>query len=226
MSKIFQRDDYDYIINVNFLTQKELSLNNFHEIFLSIKRKLHIKHSRKSEVDSLLKKAKCKFFQTVHNIMKYCLNITVNRLPQIFITNINIEYNRNYLDKTIIQIYNEFDLIQNVKIIDEIDDNIIRIKDKELFKLFSKFKLYELYEEYIESQCYKKDIDKVKNKNGKNIGILYEFVSKNFIYYYMNNKNKIVKINENDDKEYNNYNKEQSVKDTRNGYGKIISLEE
>ena len=140
---------------------------------------------------------------------------------QIFSNCINIEYNRNYLDKTIIQIYNEFDLIQNVKIIDEIDDNIIRIKDKELFKLFSKFKLYELYEEYIESQCYKKDIDKVKNKNGKNIGILYEFVSKNFIYYYMNNKNKIVKINENDDKEYNNYNKEQSVKDTRNGYGKI-----
>ena len=226
MSKIFQRNDYNYIINVDFLTQKELSLNNFHEIFLTIKRKLHIKHSRKSEVDSLLKKAKCKFFQTVHNIMKYCLNITVNRLPQIFITNINIEYNRNYLEKTIIQIYNEFDLIQNVNIIEEIDDNIIRIKNKELFKHFSKFKLYELYEEYIESQCYKKDIDKVKNKNGKNIGILYEFVSKNFIYYYMNNKNKIVKINENDGKEYNNYNKKQNIQDTRNEYDKIISLEE
>jgi hypothetical protein len=219
MSKIFQRDDYNYIINVDFLTQKELSLNNFHEIFLTIKRKLHIKHSRKSEVDSLLKKAKCKFFQTVHNIMKYCLNITVNRLPQIFITNINIEYNRNYLEKTIIQIYNEFDLIQNVEIIEGIDDNIIRIKNKELFKLFSKYKFYELYEEYIESQCYKKDIDKVKDKNGKNIGILYEFVSKNFIYYYINNKNKIVKINENDDKE-------QNVQDTRNEYDKIISLEE
>ena len=226
MSKIFQRNDYNYIINVDFLTQKELSLNNFHEIFLTIKRKLHIKHSRKSEVDSLLKKAKCKFFQTVHNIMKYCLNITVNRLPQIFITNINIEYNRNYLEKTIIQIYNEFDLIQNVNIIEEIDDNIIRIKNKELFKHFSKFKLYELYEEYIESQCYKKDIDKVKNKNGKNIGILYEFVSKNFIYYYMNNKNKIVKINENDGKEYNNYNKKQNIQDARNEYDKIISLEE
>jgi hypothetical protein len=226
MSKIFQRNDYNYIINVDFLTQKELSLNNFHEIFLTIKRKLHIKHSRKSEVDSLLKKAKCKFFQTVHNIMKYCLNITVNRLPQIFITNINIEYNRNYLEKTIIQIYNEFDLIQNVNIIEEIDDNIIKIKNKELFKHFSKFKLYELYEEYIESQCYKKDIDKVKNKNGKNIGILYEFVSKNFIYYYMNNKNKIVKINENDGKEYNNYNKKQNIQDTRNEYDKIISLEE
>ena len=223
MSKIFLRNDYNYIINVDFLTQKELSLNNFNEIILTIRRKLHIKHSRKSEVDSLLKKAKCKFFQTVHNIMKYCLNITVNRLPQIFITNINIEYNRNYLEKTIIQIYTEFDLIQEVKIIDEIDDNIIRIKNKELFKLFTKYKFYELYEEYIGSQCYKKDIDKVKYKNGKNIGILYEFVSKNFIYYYMNNKNKIVKLNENDDKEYNHYNKKEHDQETRNKYEKIIS---
>lgn len=63
MSKIFQRNDYNYIINVDFLTQKELSLNNFHEIFLTIKRKLHIKHSRKSEVDSLLKRQNVNFFK-------------------------------------------------------------------------------------------------------------------------------------------------------------------
>ena len=42
----------------------------------------------------------------------------------------------------------------------------------------------------------------------------------------MNNKNKIVKINEIDDKEYNNYNKKQNIQDTRNEYDKIISLEE
>ena len=220
MSKIFQRNDYNYIINVDFLTQKELSLNNFHEIFLTIKRKLHIKHSRKSEVDSLLKKAKCKFFQTVHNIMKYCLNITVNRLPQIFITNINIEYNRNYLDKTIIQIYNEFDLIQNLKKIDD----VIRIKNKELFKIFSKYKFYELYGEYIESQCYKKDVNKVINKNGKNIGTLYEFVSKNFVSYYLSNKTKIIKIESNDDKEYNKFNNEDTNSKIENEEEKIDLL--
>lgn len=42
----------------------------------------------------------------------------------------------------------------------------------------------------------------------------------------MNNKNKIVKINENDGKEYNNYNKKQNIQDTRNEYDNIISLEE
>ena len=192
----------NFFIKEDLLNQKEKSINNFNEIFLSIRKKLHIKHSRKSGVDSLLKKAKCKFFQTVHNIMKYCLSITVNRLPQVFITNITIEYNLNFLEKTIFQIYKEFDLIQNIKLI---DDEIIKIQNKELFKIFTKYKFYELYEIYIESKCYQKDKNKVINKNGKNIGILYEFVSKNFIFYYKNNRNKLLKIVEsNDDKFKNN----------------------
>jgi hypothetical protein len=210
-----------YFINFDCLSQKDLSINNFNEIFLTIRKKLHVKHSRKSEIDSLLKKAKCKFFQTVHKIMKYCLSITVNRLPQIFITNVTIEYNLRYLEKTIIQIYNDFDLIQNLPII---DDEVIKIKNKELFKIFLKYKFYELYEEYIESQCYKKDINKVTNKNGKNIGILYEFVSKNFIHYYLNSKNKITKIGEQDNREYNNkYNKKNSEKNNGN---KVNTLED
>ena len=206
MSKIIN----NVFINEAFLNQSEITINNFNEIFLIIRRKLHVKHSRKSEVDSLLKKAKCKFFQTVHNIMKYCLSITVNRLPQVFITNITIEYNLNYLEKTIFQIYKEFDLIQNIELV---DDEIIKIKNKELFKIFTKYKFYELYEIYIESKCYQKDMNKVINKNGKNIGILYEFVSKNFIFYYMNSRNKILKIDEYSDKYQNNKEKNNKNKE-------------
>jgi hypothetical protein len=220
MSKNIQRNKSNFFINVDFLNKKELSLNNFNEIFITIRKKLHVKHTRKSEVDSLLKKAKCKFFQTVHKIMRYCLNITVNRLPQVFITNITIEYNRNYLEKTIIQIYNEFDLIQNLKKIDD----VIRIKNKELFKIFSKYKFYELYGEYIESQCYKKDVNKVINKNGKNIGTLYEFVSKNFIIYYLSNKTRIIKIESNEDKEYNKFNNEDTNSKIENEEEKIDLL--
>ena len=208
----------NFFINVDFLNQKDSSINSFNKLFLTIRKKLHVKHSRKSEVDSLLKKAKCKFFQAVHKIMKYCLSITVNRLPQVFITNITIEYNLIYLEKTIIQIYNDFDLIQNSPII---NDEVIKIKNKELFKIFTKYKFYELYEEYIESQCYKRDIKKVINKNGKNIGKLYEFVSKNFIFYYFNSKNKITKINEMSNKEYSNYNKKGNKKNIRNEIVKI-----
>ncbi len=145
--------------------------------------------------------------------MKSCLSISVNRLPQVFITNITIEYNLNYLEKTIFQIYKEFDLIENIQFI---NDEIITIKNKELFKLFTKYKFYELYEVYIESQCYQKDMNKVIDKNGKNIGILYEFVSKNFVFYYMNSRNKILKIDEynkciNNKENNNNKNKKEEI---------------
>ena len=214
----------NHLLNVDFINQKDLSINSFNEIFLNLRKKLHIKHTRKTEVDSLLKKAKCKFFQVVHKIMKYCLSNTVNRLPQVFITNITIEYNRNYLEKTIIQIYRDFDLIQNLQIL---DDKSIKIKNKELFLSFSKYKYYELYNEYLESQCYRKDINKVINKNGKNIGMLYEFVSKNFIIYYMNSKNKIEKrVEPNNNKVSKNYSKKEKKEKKENEKEYITSFEE
>ena len=172
----------------DLLNQKNLPLNNFNEIFYAIKKNLHIKQSRKYQVDSLLKKAKCKFFQIIHEIMRFCLSIRVKRLPQPFITNITIEYNRYYFEKTILQIYNEFNLISNFE---QLDDGKIKIKNKELFRDFSNYKLEDLYNVYIESQSYKKDLKEIIEKSGKNIGILYEFVSKNLIYYYRNNKSKI-----------------------------------
>ena len=62
----------------------------------------------------------------------------------------------------------------------------------------------DLYNAYIESQCYKKDIKEITTKNGKNIGILYEFVSKNLIFYYRNNKSKTPKKEEAKESDNNN----------------------
>ena len=182
--------------NYDLQNRKNLPLNNFNEIFYSIRKKLHIKITRKCQVDSLLKKAKCKFFQVIHEIIKYCLSVRIKRLPQAFITNIAIEYNRYYLEKTVFQIYKEFNLIANLQ---KIDEEIIKIKRKELFKEFSNYKLNDLYNAYIESQCYQKDLNEIIAKNGKNIGILYEFVSKNLLYYYRYNKSKVQR--KEDDKE-------------------------
>ena len=192
--------------NFDLINRKNLPLNNFNEIFYAIRKNLHIKISRKCQVDSLLKKAKCKFFQVIHEIIKYCISIRVKRLPQPFITNITIEYNRYYLEKTVFQIYKEFNLISNRK---KIDDEIIKINNKELFKEFSRYKLNDLYNVYLESQCYKKDLNEIFLKNGKNIGILYEIVSKNLLFYYRYNKSKTQR--KEDDKEICNDNNEDNI---------------
>ena len=49
-----------YILDFNFSIPKDLK-NNFQGIFSYIKKKFQIKFSRKSHIDSLLKKAKGKF---------------------------------------------------------------------------------------------------------------------------------------------------------------------
>lgn len=210
MTNILLPSTNNFIKNLDLLNRKNFPMNNFNEIFYAIRKNLHIKQSRKYQVDSLLKKAKCKFFQTIHEILKYSLTIRIKRLPQPFITNITIEYNRYYLEKTVFQIYKEFNLIVNLQ---KIDDDIIRINNKELLKEFTKYKLNDLYNVYIESQYYKKSLEQIIAKNGKNIGILYEFVSKNLLSYYRYNKSKIPKKEE-DEKAINN-NSDENAKEKK-----------
>ena len=156
---------------------------NFSEIFSAIKRKLHIKKTRKAQVDSLLKKTKCKFLQTVQDIIKNVTNENTKKLPQDFVTNITFEYNRKYLDVNIIKIFNEFGIL---------DENFQVTQNKELFEEFAGHTFSSLYNEYIQSNKYKKDLKYIIEKNGKNIGILYEFVSKNFINYYVYSKRNLM----------------------------------
>ena len=207
MTNTLPKTTNNIIKKIDLLNRQKLPLNNFNEKFYAIRKNLHIKQSRKCQVDSLLKKAKCKFFQTIHEIMKYSLAIRIKRLPQPFITNITIEYNRYYLEKTVFQIYKEFNLIVNLQ---KIDDDIIRINNKELLKEFTKYKLDDLYNVYIESQCYKKSLDEIIAKSGKNLGILYEFVSKNLLSYYRYNKSKIPRK---EDEKENENNSDEDIKE-------------
>ena len=102
-----EEENCKYKLNFDFIIPKESS-TSFQSIFSYIRKKYQIKFCRKSQIDSLLKKCKGKFFKTIHDIMNRCMTIVVKRLPQFFITNISIEYNKKYFDKTVIQIYQEF----------------------------------------------------------------------------------------------------------------------
>jgi len=183
-----------YIIDFEFPIPKYLH-NNFQGILSYIKKKYQIKYSRKSNIDSLLKKCKAKFFKTIHEIMNMSLNIIVKRLPQKFITNITIEYNQRYLNKNIIELYQEFDLLPNFHTL--VEKDLIKNNRKEAFSEFCSYKIPILYSIYIESTRYNKDINDVKTHDGKRIGLLYEFVSKNCYTYFENNKPRLFKVKEN-----------------------------
>ena len=52
---------------------------------------------RKNHIYILVKKVKIKLFKGIHEAIKFCLNININRLPQTFIINIKIAFNQKYL---------------------------------------------------------------------------------------------------------------------------------
>ena len=201
-------DSSNYVLDFNFSIPKGLK-NNFQGIFSYIKKKFQIKFSRKSHIDSLLKKSKGKFFKTIHEIMNMSLNIIVKRLPQKFITNITIEYNQKYLKKNIIQVYQDFNLLPDYATLKE--KGYIKTNKKQPFEQFCNSDLITLYNIYLKSQRYFNEINEVKKHDGSRIGLLYQFVSKNFCNYFENNKPHIIKTKE--ELKENNNNKNPSYKE-------------
>ena len=162
-----------YKLNFDFTIPKECS-STFQSIFSYIKKKYQIKYCRKSQIDSLLKKCKEKFFKTIHEIMNKCLTIVVKRLPQFF------------LEKTVIQIYQEFNNLPDYKSFQ--DKNMIKPSKEKLFREFCHYSLNTLYDIYCESQRFQNEINEIHTQEGKRIGHLYEFVALNFSAYYKYSK--------------------------------------
>ena len=172
-------------LNIDFpIPDKENK--TFQSIFTFIRKKLQIKPSRKNHIDSLLKKSKGKFFRAIFEGIKLCLNLRIYRLPQEFITNITIEYNKKYLNKKIIDIYQEFNLLPSLKEI--LDKKLYKNGKLEIFKEMVSYDYITLYDIYTKSNRFKRDVDSVKVDEGKRIAVLYEFVAKNFCVYYLNRK--------------------------------------
>ena len=209
-------NDENYILDFDFTIPKDLQ-NSFQGIFSYIKKKFQINFSRKSHIDSLLKKCKGKFFKAIHEIMNSCLNLIVKRLPQKFITNITIEYNQKYLKKNIIQVYQDFDLLPDLNTLSE--KGLIKKDKKNDFEKFCSYDIAELYNIYIDSQKYNNEINKVKHHDGSRIGLLYQFVSKNFCNYFEKNKPHTLKIKEEkDNKNFGETNDEYMINNDINTY--------
>jgi hypothetical protein len=160
---------------------------NIHSTFLLLKKKLNLEQfMRKTQIDSLLKKCKSKAFKTIHEALKKCLNIKLPRLPQNFITNIKIDFNKVYLDKTIYDIYREFKIIPSVE---EFLSKKYLIDDKvQIFRDFLNLTFKNVFEYYVNSKQYVKDYYHIMNREGEKFAILFNYISKVFIQYYTKSK--------------------------------------
>lgn len=160
---------------------------SFQKSFAYLRKKLQIKPSRKTYIDSILKKCKARFFKAVNDCLKQCLKINIRKFPQTFITNISIEYNKSILGMTVQDIYKKFNL-SNKKLEECIEEGLC-YKGKEIYlKYICYSKISDLYLMYIQSRRYKREINYIKNNVGIKMYLLYVFISDNYVNYYLFSK--------------------------------------
>ena len=203
---------------------KDIEMLSFQGLFTSLRKTLDVKYTRKLHIDSILKKCKGRFFKAINECVKKCLRINVPKFPQNFITNISIEYNQKFLDFTMGDLYSYFHLLPYS--LDDIMEKNYCYKEKEIYlKYIFLSKMGSLYFQYIQSKQYKRMIDLIKTKKGIKIAKLYQFVSDNFINYYVFSRAHIKKSNKNGETEQNS-NLEQSNDNINNNEKSPSSTED
>ena len=169
----------------NFIDENKKKILSFYSKFKYLCCKYKIDNLRKNHIDIIIKKVKIKLFKGIHEVLKYCLNININRLPQNFINNIKIEYNRQYLDKTISEIYLEFSILPSLKEI--LENKMIKKEKTEILILFMNSSLIDIIKIYLSSNLFIYDKKKLQRKSGLNDVILFDFVANNICDYFQYN---------------------------------------
>ena len=179
---------FPFIINEDI--DKWLPLDkriSFQKSFSYLRKKLQIKQTRKTYIDSILKKCKARFFKAIIDCLKQCLKIHIKKFPQYFITNISIEYNKSMLELTVKEIFIKFNL-SNINLEECIEQNLCHKGKENYLKYILYSKISDLYILYAQSRRYKREIQFIKNNIGIKMFLLYVFVSDNFVNYYLFSK--------------------------------------
>ena len=229
MEKNESKDSYfPFAINmdIDILLPKE-KRTSFQESFSYLRKKLQIKLSRKTYIDSMLKKCKARFFKAIYECLKKCtIKHIIQKFPQSFIINTSIENNKNIFEKSCLELYKDFNFSPiNV-------DTFIKegkcIKGKEeYFRYIYTSKISKLYILYTQSKRYKSELETIKKYLGIKMSLLYKFVAENFINYYLFTKPhyckksiKNIKNISNDDNDISNAYKNNKKNITNNNHNK------
>lgn len=167
----------------NIKEENKKKIISFYSKFKYLCCKHKMGNLRKNHIDILVKKVKVKLFKGIHEAIKFCLNININRLPQNFIINIKIAFNQKYLYKTIAEIYSEYSILPPLNEI--LFENKIVKKDKhEIFILLMNSSLMNIIKIYLMSNLFLYDKKKLEKKSGIKDVILFDFVANNICDYF------------------------------------------
>jgi len=219
---IYQKEKY-------LVDKEKKEIISLYSTFKYLKEKYNINNSRKNRMDCIIKKVKTKYMNAIHDAIKHCVNLKMNKLPQNFITNINIEYNKMYFNKTVEQLYSEFNIIPSLN--ELINKNLIKKGKKELLIILMNSSLKDIYQYYLTSDLYKYHRMCIIKKEGENSGKLYDYVAQNICKYFIYNKgnkkiinykNNNFNVSNNNNMYENKFNNEKNILENVNNNFKSI----
>ncbi len=165
--------------------------NSFHSEFILFRRTLQLKKIlRKTRIDSLLKKCKSKVFRTIQeaiNLLTGLNNSKDNRLPQSFITNINIDYNKKFLNMPLKDIYRECEVFESVDELAKMKPTLTE-EERKYLDILLEMTHREAFEAYLKSNRYLSDYNYIKQREGEKYAILFDYVAKIYIRYFLNGR--------------------------------------
>ena len=219
---IYQKEKY-------LVDKEKKEIISLYSTFKYLKEKYNINNSRKNRMDCIIKKVKTKYMNAIHDAIKHCVNLKMNKLPQNFITNINIEYNKMYFNKTVEQLYSEFNIVPSLN--ELINKNLIKNGKKELLIILMNSSLKDIYQYYLTSDLYKYHRMCIIKKEGENSGKLYDYVAQNICKYFIYNKgnkkiinykNNNFNVSNNNNMYENKFNNEKNISENVNNNFKSI----
>ena len=203
LSKNIEKNIQNFNTTQNSYSRKDINI--FYSKIKLIRKKYSIKKSRKNNIDSLVKKVKSKFLKAIYECLKFCLNSFINRLPQRFIINTKIDYNKKFLCKTLEEIYIEFKLLPNYETL--LEKNMVQKGKEHFLYILYKSKVKDIYKEYLKSDFYSNEKYEIEKKNGFGVAKLYDFVAMNICEYFLFNKgnDKRISLSHHKNKEKNSF---------------------
>jgi len=161
---------------------------------LSLQENKSNKENRKFKADSIHKKIKVNVLKYLKaTICDFIPNKRINNLSQEIITNVNISFNKDLLEKQLFKIYEDdyletdgLDCLDNIRI--AMDEN------REFFELMNMtLKDFIIYK-YWKSDFHKKKLSKIFQQESYEYYVNYEYLDKEFINYFLSNKGNKRKI--------------------------------
>jgi len=160
----------------------------------SLQENKSIKENRKFKADSIHKKIKVNVLKYLKGtVCEFIPNKKINNLSQEIITNVNISFNKELLEKQLYKIY-EDDYLEN----DGLDcfENINRAmaENREFFELLNMTMKDFIIYKYWKSDFHKKKLSKIFQQESYEYYVNYEYLDKEFINYFLSNKGNKRKI--------------------------------